>query len=139
MESVLPALNATLNGTSAILLLVGYRVITQRRVGAHAVYMSAACVVSTLFVLSYVTYHVQVGSVRFLGQGWIRPVYFTILATHTALAIVIVPLVLRTLFLAVRRRFTEHERWARWTLPLWLYVSVTGVVVYWMLYRIHWT
>ena len=136
MTSILPTVNATLNGTSAILLLAGYRFIKQHRMGAHALCMSAAFAVSTLFLISYLTYHAQVGSVRFLGQGWIRPVYFTILITHTVLAIVIVPLALRTFFLAIRRRFAEHERWARWTLPLWLYVSVTGVVVYVMLYHL---
>lgn len=92
---------------------------------------------SVVFLVSYLVYHVQVGSVHFGGTGWTRPVYFTILISHTILAVVIVPLVLRTLILAGRKRFVEHQAIARWTLPIWLYVSVTGVAVYWMLYR--WT
>ncbi len=98
--------------------------------------MLLACVASTAFLISYVIYHAQVGLTRFPGHGWIRPVYFTILISHTVLAIVIVPLVVRTLFLALSRRFQEHKRLARITAPLWLYVSVTGVAVYWMLYHL---
>ena len=101
----------------------------------HALCMIGAFAVSTLFLVSYLIYHARVGSVRFLGTGWIRPVYFTLLLTHTVLAMAIVPLAVRTLFLAGRRRFVEHRRIARWTFPLWLYVSVTGVIIYWMLYR----
>ena len=100
--------------------------------------MIAAFGVSTIFLISYVTYHAQVGSVQFQGSGWIRPVYFTVLISHTVLAVAIVPLALRTLFLAARERFVQHAAIARWTLPLWLYVCVTGVVVYWMLYRGPW-
>ncbi len=133
--AVWPLLNALLNATSAVLLIAGALCIKARRISAHRACMLAACVVSTLFLISYITYHAHVGSVHFRGTGWIRPVYFTILITHTILAIVIVPLVARTLFLAVRERFTDHRAMARWTLPVWLYVSVTGVVVYWMLYH----
>jgi len=98
--------------------------------------MLSALTASTLFLISYLTYHFQVGSVPFQGQGWIRWIYFTILISHTILAAVIVPLVLLTLFRALKGNFERHKRIARWTLPLWLYVSVTGVVVYWMLYRL---
>ena len=133
--TALPALNAALNASSAILLVAGFLCIRARKVAAHTVLMLAAFVVSTLFLVSYLFYHAHVGSVRFQGSGWIRPVYFTVLVSHTILAIVIVPLVLRTLLLAARKRFAHHVAIARWTLPLWLYVSVTGVVVYWMLYR----
>ncbi len=130
-----PAFNATLNATSAVLLVSGLIVIRAKRVGAHRAFMVAACLVTATFFVSYLLYHAQVGSVKFLGTGWMRPVYFAILISHTTLAIVIVPLVLRTLFLATRERFAEHKRLARWTFPLWLYVSVTGIVVYWMLYH----
>ena len=134
--TALPTLNAVLNATSAVLLVAGFLLIRAKRIAAHMVFMLAAFGVSVLFLASYLTYHAQVGTVRFAGTGWIRPVYFSILISHTILAVVIVPLVLRTLFLAGRRRFAEHVAMARWTLPLWLYVSVTGVVVYWMLYRL---
>ena len=133
--SWLPAVNATLNATSALCLLSGYGFIRRKRIGAHRVCMLAACAVSTLFLVSYLTYHAHVGSVHFHGQGWIRPVYFAILISHTVLAIVIVPLVIRTLSLALAQRFAQHQRLARLTLPLWLYVSVTGVIVYLMLYQ----
>jgi uncharacterized membrane protein YozB (DUF420 family) len=96
--------------------------------------MLAACACSILFLISYLVYHFQVGSVAFKGQGWIRPVYFSILITHTVLATAVVPLALVTLVRALRERFDAHRRIARWTLPIWLYVSVTGVIVYWMLY-----
>jgi putative membrane protein len=134
----LPVVNAILNATSAVFLVVGYRYIRAKRIGAHAFCMIAAFLASTLFLVSYLTYHLQVGSVRFPGQGWSRPVYFTILVSHTALAVTIVPLAVRTLWLALIKEYKRHERLARWTLPLWLYVSVTGVVIYWMLYRIRW-
>ena len=137
--TALPALNATLNATSAILLLAGFLFIRAGKVGPHVLLMLAAFLVSTVFLVSYITYHLQVGSVRFLGTGWVRPAYFALLITHTVLAVVIVPLVLRTLVLAGRRRFAEHRAIARWTLPLWLYVSVSGVVVYWMLYHSPWS
>ena len=132
----LPALNAALNATSAVLLVAGYRCIRSGRIRAHTACMLGACLVSTLFLASYLVYHARVGSVRFLGVGWVRPVYFAVLLSHTVLAVVIVPLILRTLLLAARRRFAEHTALARWTLPLWLYVSVTGVLVYWMLYHL---
>ena len=130
-----PACNASLNAASAALLVAGLLCIRAKRVAAHRTLMVGACLVTAAFLISYLLYHARVGSVRFLGTGWARPAYFTILISHTILAIVIVPLVLRTLFLAARERFTEHKRLARWTFPLWLYVSVTGIVVYWMLYR----
>ena len=133
--SVLPTLNALLNASSALLLLLGYWAIRAKRIGLHVLFMLSACAVSLAFLVSYLTYHAQVGSVRFSGAGAIRGIYLTILLTHTLLAVVIVPLVMRTLRLAVRKRFAEHMAIARWTLPLWLYVSVTGVVVYLMLYR----
>ena len=130
----LPALNAGLNSLATVLLLAGYRNIRRRRVAAHRACMVTAFCVSTLFLASYLTYHAQVGSVPFQRQGWIRPVYFTILLTHIVLAGAIVPLTLITLCRAWRQRFDRHRRIARWTLPLWLYVSVTGVVIYVMLY-----
>ena len=133
--STLPALNAALNATSAAFLLAGFLCIRAKRVSVHALCMVSAFVVSGIFLVSYLTYHARVGVVHFLGKGWIRPVYFTLLLTHTGLAIAIVPLAVRTLFLAGRQRFAEHRRIARWTFPLWLYVSVTGVIIYWMLYR----
>ncbi|HYX19523.1 MAG TPA: DUF420 domain-containing protein [Thermoanaerobaculia bacterium] len=131
----LPTVNATLNAASAVLLVLAYRAIRRREIERHRALMLSAAVVSLLFLVCYLTYHAQVGSVRFLGQGPARVVYFTILISHTILAAVIVPLVLRTLWLGLKRRDDRHRRIARWTLPIWLYVSVTGVVVYWMLYR----
>lgn len=130
-----PAWNAALNAASAMLLVAGFLCIRAKRVATHRVCMSSAVGTSALFLASYVAYHLQVGSVRFQGTGWTRPLYFSVLLSHTVLAVVIVPLVLRTLFLAVRGRFDKHVAIARWTFPLWLYVSVTGVLVYWMLYR----
>lgn len=134
--TALPTLNARLNAASAILLLIGFWQIRAKRRGLHALCMVAACGVSALFLASYALYHARVGAVRFQGAGWVRPVYFTILVTHTLLALAIVPLALRTLFLAAHQRFAEHAAIARWTLPLWLYVSVTGVIVYLMLYQL---
>lgn len=132
----LPALNAALNASSALLLLLGYRAIRAGRKEAHRRFMLAALASSGLFLASYLAYHFQVGSVRFTGQGLVRWVYFGVLLTHTVLAVVIVPLVFVTLIRALRERFPEHRRIARLTLPLWAYVSVTGVVIYWMLYRL---
>ena len=132
----LPALNAALNGLSALLLASGYLCIRRRKVTAHKACMGSAFAISTLFLLSYLTYHYHVGSVPFRGQGWIRPVYFAVLISHTTLAATILPLALVTLSRALRGQFGKHVRVARWTLPLWLYVSVTGVVVYWMLYHL---
>jgi putative membrane protein len=119
-----------------VLLATGFWLIRTKRREAHRRVMTAAFYTSVLFLLSYLTYHFQVGSVRFTGQGWMRTVYFAILISHTILAVVIVPLVLVTLARARAARFDAHKRLARWTLPLWLYVSATGVVVYWMLYRL---
>ena len=135
--SDLPAVNASLNATSAILLIVGYLCIWRRKVLAHKVCMGTAFVISILFLISYLTLRYYAGMTRFAGQGWIRPVYFTILISHTILAVTIVPMALVTLSRALKERFERHVRIARWTLPLWLYVSVTGVVVYWMLYQLY--
>lgn len=132
----LPPLDACLNTASAVLLMTGWVNIRRRRIAAHRTCMLGAVAASCLFLVSYLTYHAQVGSVRFPRQDWLRPVYLTILTTHTILAAAIVPLVLLTLRRALRREFPRHARLARWTLPLWLYVSVTGVVVYWLLYRV---
>ena len=135
--SDLPALNATLNATSAVLLVTGYWFIRRRRQTAHAVCMLGAVVVSVLFLVSYLTYHAQVGSKRFEAEGFVRTVYFTILLSHTILAMVVALwLVPVTVYQAARRRFDRHKAIARWTLPVWLYVSVTGVIIYFMLY--HW-
>jgi uncharacterized membrane protein YozB (DUF420 family) len=135
--SFLPHLNAFLNATSAVLLLNGYAFIKRGRISAHRNCQVAAVCTSTLFLVSYLTYHYFHGTTRFAGQGIARPIYFTILISHTILAIVIVPLVLVTLYRAARGDFERHRRIARWTLPIWLYVSITGVVVYLMLYQIY--
>jgi putative membrane protein len=137
LVSVLPTLNALLNGTSALLLVTGYLLIRRRRVSAHRACMLAAFVASAVFLASYLTLRYYAGMTRFTGQGWIRPVYFSILVSHTILAAAIVPLALMTLTRALRARFDRHARIARWTLPLWLYVSVTGVLVYVILYRLY--
>jgi putative membrane protein len=134
----LPALNATLNATAAVLLVTGYVLIRNRRFIAHRNVMTAALVCSVLFLTSYLIYHAQVGSVRFPGHGAPRTVYLTILVTHTLLAATVPFLAGVTVVRAWRRRFPQHKRLARWTLPIWLYVSVTGVVVYWMLYKTAW-
>jgi putative membrane protein len=133
----LPHLNAFLNGTSAVLLTTGYSFIRARNVIAHRACQIAALVVSLLFLVSYLTYHYHHGATRFLGTGFVRPLYFTILMTHTILAVVIVPLVVLSFYRAFRGDFIRHRRIARVTLPLWLYVSVTGVIVYLMLYHIY--
>ena len=135
--TLLPTLNAALNALSGVLLSVGWVFIRRRMVTEHKACMLAAFAVSTLFLISYLTYHAQVGSVRFTGEGWVRPVYFTILITHVILAAAIVPLAIVTIRRAWRQDFTAHRRIARWTLPLWLYVSITGVVVYLMLYHLY--
>ncbi len=132
----LPAVNATLNATSALLLLAGYSRIRQRDRSGHHAIMITALVTASLFLISYLLYHAHAGSVRFQGQGWIRPLYFTILISHTMLAALVLPLVIITLWRAFKGKFDLHRRIARWTLPIWLYVSVTGVVVYLMLYRL---
>ena len=131
----LPALNAVLNATSAILLSAGYRFIRRRQITAHKRCMLTACATSALFLMSYLTYHYYVGSMPFRGQGWVRPLYFTILISHTALAATIVPLAIMTLFRAWKADFRRHARLARWTWPIWMYVSVTGVIIYVMLYQ----
>jgi uncharacterized membrane protein YozB (DUF420 family) len=132
----LPHLNAILNSTSALLLLAGFRFIRRGQILAHRNCQITAVVTSTLFLISYLTYHYYHGATRFTGQGLVRPLYFTILTTHTILAVVIVPVILITLYRASRGDFIRHRRIARWTLPLWLYVSVTGVIVYLMLYHL---
>ncbi|HTM09622.1 MAG TPA: DUF420 domain-containing protein [Verrucomicrobiae bacterium] len=134
--SYLPTLNAVLNSASALLLAAGYVFIRNGRVAAHRRCMLAALTTSTLFLTSYLIYHYNVGSVPFAGRGWLRGVYFSILISHTILAAAIVPLVLITLTRALKANFLRHRAIARWTLPLWFYVSITGVVVYWMLYRL---
>lgn len=131
------ALNATLNALSAVLLSTGYWMIRRGRVLAHKSCMGLAFLSSTVFLVSYLLYHARVGSVAFRGQGWIRSVYFTLLASHTILAAAIVPLAVITLSRALREQFDRHKRIARWTLPLWLYVSVTGVVIYFLLYHLY--
>jgi len=133
--SGLPALNAALNFTAAILIATGIYFIKQKNIRAHKVCMIAALAVSALFLTSYLVYHYNVGSVRFTKQGWIRGVYFPLLISHTALAAVVLPMVLRTAFLAFKGRFAKHVRIACWTFPTWMYVSITGVVVYLMLYH----
>ena len=131
------ALNASLNGTSAVLLTCGYLAIRARKIAVHKSFMIAAFLTSTAFLISYLAYHYRVGHVAFQGQGWIRPVYFTLLLTHTVLAAVIVPLIIVTLRRAWLEKFDKHRIIARWTLPLWMYVSVTGVIVYLMVYQIY--
>src|SRR5438034_7335190 len=133
--SDLPTVNATLNATAAVLIGAGFYFIKRRDIRAHKVCMVAAVVVSSLFLTSYLIYHYHVGSVHFAKQGWIRDVYFPLLISHTILALTVLPLVLRTVFLAARGRFPSHVRIAKWTFPVWMYVSVTGVVVYLMLYH----
>ena len=130
----LPALNATLNGIAAVLLVIGWVLIRRGRVRAHRAVMFSALACSVLFLASYLVYHYQVGSVRFQGTGAVRTLYFSILLTHTVLAALVPFLAAITLFRALRRHFPRHRAIARWTLPIWLYVSVTGVVVYVMLY-----
>lgn len=131
------ALNASLNGGSAVLLAGGYAAIRSGKIAVHKAFMISAFSVSSIFLVSYVIYHVRVGSVRFQGQGWIRPFYFVLLGTHTVLAAVIVPMILITLRRAWLEQFDKHRLIARWTLPLWFYVSVTGVIVYVLLYQIY--
>jgi len=130
-----PALNASLNGTSAVLLLTGRVLIAKGRIAAHRICMIAAVVASLLFLGCYLYFHFRVGNIRFLGEGWSRPVYFTILTSHTILAMVIVPLAIITLNRGLRARYDRHRAIARWTWPLWMYVSITGVIVYYMLYQ----
>jgi uncharacterized membrane protein YozB (DUF420 family) len=130
----LPAVNASLNAACTVFLLLGFAFIRNGKIRYHRFCMIVAFLCSTVFLCFYLWFHFQAGVIRFGGQGWIRPVYLTILITHTTLAVVIVPLILITLSRALRERFDRHRAIARWTLPLWLYVSVTGVIVYWLLY-----
>jgi len=140
--AIFPVINATLNGTSAVLLYVGHGFIKRGRMAAHKNLMIAAFISSVLFLTSYLYYHISLyrqggsATVYFQGHGWSRPVYFTILISHTILATVIVPLVIITLSRGLRARFDKHRAIARWTYPLWMYVSVTGVVIYFMLYHL---
>ncbi len=134
----LPTLNAALNATSAALLVLGWLLIRAGRREAHRKTMTAALTCSALFLVSYLAYHAQVGSVRFTGTGGARTAYFAILLTHTVLAAAVAPLAVTAFVLARKGRFATHRKLARWTLPIWLYVSVTGVVVYVMLYRTTW-
>jgi len=135
--SVLPHLNATLNASSFVLLSSGYFFIRRGRVLAHRRCQLGALTASILFLISYVVYHQHHGTTRFLGEGVARQIYFTILTTHTVLAVVIVPFVIITLRRALRGDFVRHRAIARWTLPMWLYVSITGVLVYVMLYHLY--
>ena len=134
--AIFPVIDAVLNGTSAALLVIGRSFIKHGKMAAHRATMLAAVASSTLFLISYLYYHYHVGSIHFQGQGIWRPIYFTLLTTHTILAAVIVPMVIITLSRGLRARYDKHRSIARWTFPLWLYVSVTGVVIYFMLYRI---
>jgi uncharacterized membrane protein YozB (DUF420 family) len=136
--SIFPKINATLNGCTAVLLVAGRALIARGKTAAHRAVMLTAFVVSSLFLVSYVYYHWphHGGIVYFHGTGWVRTLYFAILISHTILAIIIVPMVLITLTRGLRRQFAPHRAIARWTFPLWLYVSVTGVIVYWMLFRL---
>lgn len=133
----LPAVNAALNAISAVFLIIGYVLIRQRRFQAHRKAMLAAFGFSTLFLISYLIYHANVGAKPFPGQGPIRPVYFAILITHIILAAFVPPMAIITLTRGLRERFDRHVPLARWTLPIWLYVSVTGVIVYLMLYQMY--
>lgn len=134
----LPALNASLNALSGVLLLIGYFLIRARRIEQHKRCMIAAFVASAIFLVCYLIYHAQVGSVRFTRQGFVRPLYFSILITHVVLAAAVLPLAIVTLTRGLHGRYVQHRAIARWTLPIWLYVSVTGVLVYVLLYRPTW-
>jgi len=131
----LPAVNASLNALSGLLLLIGFLLVRSGRIAAHRRVMIAAFSDSSLFLICYVVYHAQVGSVRFTRQGFVRPLYFTILITHVTLAAAVLPLAILTLSRGLKARYAPHRRIARWTLPIWMYVSVTGVLVYVMLYQ----
>ena len=137
MIDLLPTINAFLNTASAILLFTGHRMILRGRRESHRKFMIAAFTVSSIFLVSYLTYHYYHGTTRFPGEGWIRPVYYSILTSHTILAAAVVPLILVSLRRGLRNDITRHRAIARWTYPIWLYVSVTGVIVYLMLYRVY--
>lgn len=134
----LPAVNATLNALSGILLTIGYALIRARRIDMHRRCMIAAFITSSLFLVCYIVYHAQVGSVHFPRQGFVRPLYYTILITHVTLAFSVPPLAIITLSRGLKGRYPQHRRIARWTFPIWLYVSVTGVLVYVLLYQPTW-
>ena len=134
----LPAVNATLNAISGVLLIVAYALVRARRIEQHRRVMIAAFATSSLFLICYLVYHAQVGSVRFTRQGFVRPLYFTILVTHVTLAAAVLPLAIVTLSRGLEARYAQHRRIARWTFPIWLYVSVTGVLVYVLLYQPTW-
>ena len=134
----LPAVNASLNAISGVLLLIGYALIRARRIALHRKVMIAAFAASSLFLVCYVVYHAQVGSVRFTRHGVVRPIYFTILITHVTLAAVVLPMAILTLSRGLSAKYQLHRRVARWTFPIWLYVSVTGVLVYVLLYQPTW-
>jgi uncharacterized membrane protein YozB (DUF420 family) len=133
--SIFPPLNASLNAASGVLLVAGHTLILKKRVAAHRACMLAAFGCSTIFLACYLYYHFHAGVIRFQGHGWIRPIYFTLLLSHTILAVVVVPMVLVTLTRALRSDFVRHSAIARWTYPIWLYVSVTGVLVYFFVYQ----
>jgi uncharacterized membrane protein YozB (DUF420 family) len=135
--TVLPHLNAVLNATSGLLLITGYAFVRRRHIVLHLTCMIAALISSTLFLISYLVYHYYHGTTRFAGEGIARPLYFIILGTHTVLAVVILPFIAVTVYRAARGQFQKHKRIARWTFPMWLYVSVTGVIVYLMLYQLY--
>ena len=137
MLSKLPAVNATLNFLSAVFLSAGYFFIRRKRIIAHRNCMLSAFVTSTIFLVSYIVYHLAAGRTVFREPQWFRPIYLTLLLTHTILAVAIVPLVLITLNRALRERFESHRAIARWTWPIWMYVSVTGVLIYFLLYQIY--
>jgi len=132
----LPHINAILNSCSAALLISGYILIRRKHKRAHRAFMLAAFTASILFLISYLVYHAHAGSVRFQGPGWVRPLYFTVLISHSILAAAVVPLVIMALSFALKEKWDRHRRIARWTFPIWLYVSITGVMVYWMLYQL---
>jgi uncharacterized membrane protein YozB (DUF420 family) len=134
----LPAINATLNAISGVLLVIGYALMRAKRIELHRRVMIAAFVTSSLFLICYVTYHAQVGSVRFTREGFVRPLYFTILITHVTLAAAVLPMAILTLTRGLKGRYPRHRAIARWTFPIWLYVSVTGVLVYVLLYQPTW-
>lgn len=135
--SQLPTLNAILNSISFVLLMIGFWMISKRKITLHKVFMVSAFVTSILFLISYVIYHAQAGSTRFPGEGAIRPVYFFILISHVLLAAVVPVLAVMTIYRALRKQWFRHTRIAHWTLPIWLYVSITGVIIYWLLYRVY--
>ena len=139
MTSTLPSINASLNALTAVFLVSGYYFIRRRAITAHKICMLAATLTSSIFLACYIYYHLHHGSTRFPGTGFMRLVYFTILISHTIFAVLQLPLIFLTLSRAFRGQFEKHSKIARITLPMWLYVSVTGVVVYWMLYRVQWT